>query len=51
MNKIETIMDENHRRTSHLEKEIKDLEDKLTSVSLNLYAHYIEHYNYNYLRD
>lgn len=36
MKKIETILDENHSRISNLEKENKDLEDKLTSVSFNL---------------
>lgn len=32
-------MEETHCQTSHLEKKNKDLEEKLTSVSLNLYAH------------
>lgn len=36
MKKIETILDENQRRISTLEKENKDLEDKLNSVSFNL---------------
>lgn len=33
MQKIETILEENHHRLSHLEKENKDLEDKLTNVT------------------
>jgi len=37
MKKIETILEENHRRTLNLEKENKDLEDKLTSVNILFY--------------
>jgi len=34
MKKLESVMEENRRSTSNLEKEKKELEDKLNSVNI-----------------
>lgn len=37
MKKLESLMEENRRWTSNLEKENKNLEDKLTSVNISIW--------------
>jgi len=45
MKKLESVMEENRRYLSNLEKENKELEDKLTTVNTK----YLNHISFNFL--